>query len=56
MSLPADVYGSSKLPMELSIYDLAMILVGAVVIVLSSSYYPAKKASNIDILTTLRNE
>ncbi len=56
VSLPADVYGSSKLPMELSIYDLAMILVGAVVIVLSSSYYPAKKASNIDILTTLRNE
>ena len=56
VSLPADVYGNSKLPMELSIYDLAMILVGAVVIVLSSSYYPAKKASNIDILTTLRNE
>lgn len=56
VSLPADVYGSSKLPMELSIYDLAMILVGAIVIVTLSSYYPAKKASNIDILTTLRNE
>ncbi|MCR8696482.1 MULTISPECIES: ABC transporter permease [Campylobacter] len=56
INLPADVYGSSKLPMELSIYDLAMILVGALIIVLLSSYYPAKKASNIDILTTLRNE
>lgn len=56
VNLPADVYGSSKLPMELSLSDLAMILFGAIVIVALSSYYPAKKASNVDILTTLRNE
>lgn len=56
VNLPADVYGSSKLPMELALSDLAMILIGAIVIVLLSSYYPAKKASNVDILTTLRNE
>jgi putative ABC transport system permease protein len=56
VNLPADVYGSSKLPMELALSDLVMILVGAIVIVLLSSYYPAKKASNVDILTTLRNE
>ena len=56
VNLPADVYGSSKLPMELALSDLAMILIGAIAIVLLSSYYPAKKASNVDILTTLRNE
>ena len=33
-----------------------VILIGAIAIVLLSSYYPAKKASNVDILTTLRNE
>ncbi|MFW5625071.1 MAG: ABC transporter permease [Campylobacter hyointestinalis] len=56
VNLPADVYGSSKLPMELSFIDLFMIVVGAIFIVCFSSYYPAKKASNVDILTTLRNE
>ena len=56
INLPADVYGSSKLPMELSNVDLAMILVGAILIVIASSYYPAKKATQIDVLQTLRNE
>ncbi|WKW19495.1 ABC transporter permease [Campylobacter fetus subsp. fetus] len=56
INLPADVYGSSKLPMELSLSDLSMIIIGAIFIVAFSSYYPAKKASNVDILTTLRNE
>lgn len=56
VQLPADVYGSSKLPMELSVLDLVMILVGAIVIVILSSYYPAKKATQIDVLQTLRNE
>ncbi|MFW5614227.1 MAG: ABC transporter permease, partial [Campylobacter hyointestinalis] len=42
--------------MELSFIDLFMIVVGAIFIVCFSSYYPAKKASNVDILTTLRNE
>ncbi|NLY04072.1 MAG: ABC transporter permease [Campylobacter sp.] len=56
VKLPADVYGSSKLPMELSLGDLTMIVVGALVIVVLSSYYPAKKATQIDVLDTLRNE
>lgn len=56
VSLPADVYGSSKLPMELSLIDFFLITIGAILIVGFSSYYPAKKASKIDILTTLRNE
>lgn len=54
--LPADVYGSSKLPMELSLIDFSLILLGAILIVIISSYYPAKKATEVDILQTLRNE
>lgn len=56
VNLPADVYGSSKLPMELSILDFLMIVFGAIIIVAISSYYPAKKATEIDVLQTLRNE
>ena len=56
VNLPADVYGSSKLPLELSSLDLFMIIVGAIFIVVVSSYYPAKKATKIDVLQTLRNE
>jgi putative ABC transport system permease protein len=56
ISLPADVYGMSRLPLELSGVDLAGILVGALVIVLLSSWYPAKKASEVDALEVLRHE
>jgi len=40
----------------LSMQDFAMIIAGAFGIVIASSYYPAKKASEVDILTVLRNE
>lgn len=56
VKLPADVYGSSKLPMELSVSDFCMIIFGALAIVVLSSYYPAKKATQVDVLETLRNE
>ncbi len=56
VTLPADVYGTSKLPLELSTVDFVATIIGAVLIVLFSSYYPSKKATEIDILTTLRNE
>ncbi len=56
ISLPADVYGSAKLPTELSLMDFALIIIGAVAIVLFSSFYPAYKATKIDPLKTLRNE
>ncbi|MCI6989669.1 MAG: FtsX-like permease family protein, partial [Campylobacter sp.] len=56
VNLPADVYGYSSLPMELSLKDLILIIVGALAIVLISSYYPAKKATEVDVLKTLRNE
>lgn len=56
ISLPADVYGSSKLPLDLSLFDFVLTILGAIVIVCLSSYYPAKKASLVDTLQVLRNE
>ena len=54
--LPKDVYPTTTLPLDLSLRDFVMIVIGAFLIVIASSYYPAKKASEIDILTVLRNE
>ncbi|WP_200764176.1 ABC transporter permease [Nitrosophilus alvini] len=56
VSLPADVYGTSKLPLELSIIDFWSIVTGAIVITLLSSYYPAKKATEVNVIDVLRNE
>ncbi len=56
ISLPKDVYPTSTLPLDLSIVDFFLIVFGAFFIVLFSSFYPAKKASEVDILTVLRNE
>jgi len=56
VKLPADVYGVSRLPVDLSLIDFVLINVGAFVIVLLSSVYPAKKAAETDVLETLRYE
>ncbi len=56
VNLPADVYGTSKLPLELSLSDFVSVFTGAVVIVFLSSYYPSYKATKINVLDTLRNE
>lgn len=56
VSLPKDVYPTTNLPLDLSLKDFLLIVSGAFVIVVFSSYYPAKKASEVDILTVLRNE
>ena len=56
IKLPEDVYGVSKLPVELSLTDFIAILVGAFIIVIISSIYPAVKASKTDVLETLRYE
>ena len=56
ISLPKDVYPTSTLPLDLSLQDFILIVTGAFAIVILSSYYPAKKASEVDILTVLRNE
>ena len=56
ISLPKEVYGFSKLPIDLTTTDFFSIIIGAFIIVLASSIYPAKKASSTDPLTVLRNE
>ncbi len=56
ISMPADVYGTSKLPVDLTISDFGLIILGTSVIILLSSLYPARKASQTDPLTVLRNE
>lgn len=56
VSLPKDVYPTSTLPLDLTLQDFFFIVTGAFFIVIASSYYPAKKASEVDILTVLRNE
>jgi putative ABC transport system permease protein len=56
VTLPEDVYGTSKLPLDLSMGDFLSIVAGAVIIVVLSSFYPSKKATEIDVLSTLRNE
>lgn len=56
ISVPIDVYGVSKLPISLDMGDLIRIIAGTSVIVLLSSFYPAKKAANTDPLDVLRNE
>jgi len=54
--LPKDVYPTATLPLDLSLQDFVLIVSGAFAIVIVSAYYPAKKASEVDILTVLRNE
>ncbi len=56
ISMPVDVYGTSRLPINLTMVDFSMIIVGTFSIILISSIYPAKKASQTDPLTVLRNE
>lgn len=56
VSLPADIFGSTHLPIDLSISDFIMILIGAFVIVMISALYPAIKAASTDPLRVLRSE
>jgi len=56
ISLPADVYGTSHLPIDLHLNDYLLIIVGTFIIVLVASIYPAKKAANTNALKVLRNE
>jgi putative ABC transport system permease protein len=56
ISVPEDVYGVSKLPVELTMSDFSFIIIGTTIIIFLSSLYPAKKASQTDPLTVLRNE
>ncbi len=54
--LSAEVYGFSKLPIDLTLNDFIFIIIGAIIIVILSSLYPANKAASTDPLNVLRNE
>ncbi len=56
ITMPEDVYGTSKLPVDLMFQDFGFILIGTSIIIFFSSLYPAKKAAQTDPLTVLRNE
>jgi len=56
ISMPEDVYGTSRLPVDLTLSDFSMIIIGTSIIILLSALYPAKKAAQTDPLTVLRNE
>ena len=56
ISLPADIYATSKLPIDLPMSDYLSIIGGASIIILIASIYPAIRAGKTDILTVLRNE
>ena len=56
ISVPEDVYGTSRLPVDLTLYDFISVLIGATIIILLSARYPAKKAAATDPLRVLRNE
>jgi len=56
ISLPADVYGTSHLPIDLHLNDYLLIIAGTFIIVVVASIYPAKKAASTNALKVLRNE
>ncbi len=56
ISLPEDIYATSKLPIDLPMSDYLTIIAGTAIIVILSAIYPAIKASKTDTLTVLRNE
>ena len=56
ISLPPDVYGDTKLPVDLLWSDFGFILFGATLIIILSALYPARKAAATDPLHVLRNE
>jgi putative ABC transport system permease protein len=56
IELSEDVYGFSKLPIDLTASDFVSIIVGAIVIIVVSSIYPARKAASTNPLNVLRNE
>ncbi len=56
ITLPADVYGTTHLPVDMHLSDSLYIIAGTFIITLLSSIYPAKKAASTDPLSVLRNE
>ena len=56
ISVPEDVYGVSKLPIDIVFSDFSLVVIGAAIIVIITSLYPAQKAAKLNPLNILRNE
>ncbi|MBU2567400.1 MAG: FtsX-like permease family protein, partial [Elusimicrobia bacterium] len=52
--LPADVYYLDRLPVRVAIADVTVVVLSAFIIVLVSTFYPAKKAAETDPLEAIR--
>jgi lipoprotein-releasing system permease protein len=56
ISLPPDIYFISALPVEFQVRDAVTITLIALFLCLLSSYYPAKKAAELDPVEAIRSE
>ena len=55
-SIPGDVYFVNKLPISISATDVIIVNVVAVVLCLLASYYPSKRAANLDVVEAVHYE
>jgi len=55
-SIPGDVYFVNKLPISISVTDVIIVNVVAVVLCLLASYYPSKRAAKLDVVEAVHYE
>jgi len=56
LTLPSDIYFVSALPMELQVRDVAAIIVVTMLLCWLSSYYPAKRAAELNPVDAIRSK
>lgn len=56
ISIPSDVYQVTYLPFELQPWDLAVVVVGAIVVCFLATLYPSRQAARLEPASALRYE
>lgn len=56
LSIPGDVYFVNKLPVSISIFDVILVNIVAIILCLIASYYPSKRAANLDVVEAVHYE
>ena len=56
ISIPSDVYQVTYLPFKLLPWDLAVVVMGAVVVCFVATLYPSRQAARLDPAQALRYE